>query len=159
MTSLFHVSDLHFGQPAVPEQIEAIEGIIQQSKFDVVVISGDVSQRARAGEFQRAAAFIRDAARVSRTIVVPGNHDVAWWHAPLGIGREDKLYEKYEKFISSDLEPVLRIPGATFVGVNTSHGVTVRTLTWNLRDISIIGDIRKEQFTKAERELNQSKMV
>lgn len=154
--TVFHVSDLHFGKPAVPAQIEAIEEIIQTEKFDVVAVSGDVSQRARSGEFQRAAAFLRDARRVSKVICVPGNHDVAWWYAPVGIGRKEKLYEKYERFISSDLEPVLRIPGATFVGVNTSHGVTARTLTWNLRDISIIGDIRKEQFAKAESGFNQS---
>lgn len=154
--TVFHVSDLHFGKPAVPAQIEAIEEIIQKEKFDVVAVSGDLSQRARSGEFQRAAVFLRDARRVSKVICVPGNHDVAWWEAPVGIGRKEKLYAKYERFISSDLEPVLRIPGATFVGVNTSHGVTLRTLTWNLRDISIIGDIQKEQFAKAEKEFNQS---
>ena len=150
VTTVFHVSDLHFGRPAVPEQIEAIESIIQRDKFDVVAVSGDLSQRARSGEFQRAAVFLRDAQKVSKTIVVPGNHDVAWWHAPFGIGRPQKLYENYSKFISSDLEPVLRVPGATFVGINTSQGVTLRTLTWNLRDISIIGDIRREQFKRAE---------
>jgi 3',5'-cyclic AMP phosphodiesterase CpdA len=134
----------------VPAQIEAIEAIILEEKFDVVALSGDLTQRARSGEFQRSAVFLRDAQKVSQTICVPGNHDVAWWHAPLGIGRRAKLYENYERFISSDLEPVLRVPGATFVGVNTSHGVTWRTLTWNIRDISIIGDIRREQFTEAE---------
>lgn len=149
-TTVFHVSDLHFGRPAVPEQIEAIEAIIQRDKFDVVAVSGDFSQRARSGEFQRAAVFLRDAQKVSKTIVVPGNHDVAWWHAPFGLGRPEKLYENYTKFISSELEPVLRVPGATFVGLNTSHGVTLRTLTWNVRDISIIGDIRREQFKRAE---------
>lgn len=150
VTTVFHVSDLHFGRPAVPEQIEAIEAIIQRDKFDVVAVSGDFSQRARSGEFQRAAVFLRDAQKVSKTIAVPGNHDVAWWHAPFGIGRPEKLYENYSKFISSDLEPVLRVPGATFVGLNTSHGVTRRTLTWNVRDISIIGDLRREQFKRAE---------
>ncbi|HEY4955701.1 MAG TPA: metallophosphoesterase [Gemmatimonadaceae bacterium] len=149
-TTVFHVSDLHFGRPAVPAQIEAIESIIQEDKFDVVAVSGDFSQRARSGEFQRAAVFLRDAQKVSRTISVPGNHDVAWWHAPLGIGRPERLYENYLKYISTDLEPVLRLPGVTFVGVNTSHGVTARTLTWNMRDISIIGDIRREQFKRAE---------
>jgi 3',5'-cyclic AMP phosphodiesterase CpdA len=150
VTIVFHVSDLHFGRSTVPAQIEAIEAIIQEDKFDVVAVSGDFSQRARSGEFQRAAVFLRDAQRVSKTIAVPGNHDVAWWHAPLGLGRPEKLYENYLKYISKDLEPVLRIPGATFVGVNTSHGVTARTLTWNVRDISIIGDIRREQFKRAE---------
>ena len=140
----------------MPAQIEAIEAIIQEEKFDVVAVSGDLSQRSRSGEFQRAAVFLRDAQRVSKTIVVPGNHDVAWWHAPFGVGRKDKLYETYTKFISSDLEPVLRAPGATLVGLNTSHGVTLRTLTWNFRDISIIGDIRREQFRKAEVAFSQS---
>ncbi|MDO8500848.1 MAG: metallophosphoesterase [Gemmatimonadaceae bacterium] len=150
MTTVFHVSDLHFGRPAVPAQIDAIEQIIQDEKFDVVAISGDLSQRARAGEFQRAAVFIRDAQKVSRTITVPGNHDVKWWKAPLGVGYRDRMYENYMQFISSDLEPVLHVPGATFVGLNTSHGVTARTLTWNVRDISIIGDLRAEQFDVAE---------
>lgn len=156
MTTIFHVSDLHFGRPSVPAQTDAIEEAIQTEKFDVVAISGDLSQRARAGEFQRARAFLRDAQKVSRTITVPGNHDVMWWHAPLGIGNRDKMYANYMQFISADLEPVLRAPGATFVGINTSQGVTLRTLTWNLRDISIIGDIRREQFDVAEEEFKSS---
>lgn len=150
MTSIFHLSDLHFGWPAVPEQIEAIEQIIQVGKYDVVAISGDLTQRARAGEFQRAAAFVRDARKVSRVITVPGNHDVAWWKAPLGIGHKSKVYENYRRFIDRNLEPVLHVPGATFVGINTAHGVTRRTLTWNLRDISIIGDIHRKQLDEAK---------
>ena len=155
MPKVFHVSDLHFGRPAVPAQIEAIENIIQEMKFDVVAISGDLSQRARAGEFQRAAVFIRDAQKVSKVICVPGNHDVKWWKAPLGIGDRDNIYENYKAFISHDLEPVLHVPGAVFVGLNTSHGVTMRTLTMNVRDISIIGDLRSEQFDAAEEEFNR----
>jgi 3',5'-cyclic AMP phosphodiesterase CpdA len=149
MTTVFHVSDLHFGWPAVPEQIDAIERIIHDSKFDVVAISGDLTQRARAGEFQRAAAFIRDARKVSRAIAVPGNHDVKWWLAPLGFGDKSKVYENYRRFIDKNLEPVLHAPGATFVGINTAHGVTRRTLTWNLRDLSIIGDIHRHQLEQA----------
>ena len=149
MATIFHVSDLHFGWPAVPEQIEAIEQIIHAGKFDVVAISGDLTQRARAGEFQRAAVFIRDAKKVSRVITVPGNHDVKWWRAPLGFGNKADVYENYRKFIDRNLEPVLHVPGATFVGINTAHGVTRRTLTWNLRDISIIGDIHKKQLDTA----------
>lgn len=149
MTTVFHVSDLHFGWPAVPEQIEAIEQFILDKKFDVVAISGDLTQRARAGEFQRAAAFIRDARRVSKVITVPGNHDVAWWKAPLGVSDKSKVYANYRRFVDKNLEPVLHVPGASFVGINTAHGVTLRTLTWNLRDISIIGDIHQAQIDEA----------
>ncbi len=154
--TLFHCSDLHFGHPAVPEQYEAIEALIQERRYDVVAISGDFSQRARAGEFQRARSFIQIAQRVSRTIVVPGNHDVAWWMAPLGFGDERKLLRKYRLYISDDLEPVLRMAGAVFVGLNTSQGVTRHTLTWNLRDISIIGHLRRAQIERARREFDQA---
>lgn len=157
MTTIFHVSDLHFGRPAVAAQIEAIEDLIQQDKFDLVAISGDLSQRSRAGEFQRARVFIRDAEKVSDVIVVPGNHDVKWWRAPLGVGDQARMYDNYMKFISADLEPVLYLPGATIVGLNTSQGVTPRTLTWNVRDISIIGHLRPDQFDKAEKAFSKGK--
>jgi 3',5'-cyclic AMP phosphodiesterase CpdA len=146
---ILHVSDLHFGRPAVPAHIEAIEARIAAERYDLVAVSGDVSQRARAGEFQRAAVFLRDAGRVSRTIVVPGNHDVAWWKAPLGLGDDTKLYENFRAYVQPELEPVLRLPGATVVGLNTAQGVLPQTLTWNVRDISIIGHITRSQITHA----------
>ena len=156
MLRVFHVSDLHFGRPAVPAQIESLEAFIQEERFDVVAISGDVTQRARAGEFQRARAFIRHAEQVSQVIIVPGNHDVIWWKAPLGFGNPDELYEGYRAYVNPDLEPVLRVPGATFVGINTSQGVTYSTLTWNMRDISVIGLVRKEQIERAAAEFEKS---
>ena len=157
VTTLFHCSDLHFGYPAVPEQYEAIEALIQARKYDVVAISGDVSQRARAGEFQRAREFIRQAEKISHTIVVPGNHDVAWWYAPLGFGDVNKMFAKYRAYISKDLEPVLRVAGATFVGLNTSQGVIRETLTWNVRDISIIGHLTRGQIEHARVEFDHSR--
>jgi 3',5'-cyclic AMP phosphodiesterase CpdA len=155
-TSIFHVSDLHFGRPAVPEQIEAIEAFIQDRRPDVVAISGDLTQRARSGEFQRARVFIRDAQRVSKVIVVPGNHDVRWWRAPLGFGSAARMLEDFRTYIDRDIEPVLRVDGITLVGINTAQGVTGRTLTWNLRDISIIGDVRKPQIERAGEEFTRS---
>jgi 3',5'-cyclic AMP phosphodiesterase CpdA len=155
-TTVFHASDLHFGHPAVPEQYEAIEALIQDRKYDVVAISGDLSQRARAGEFQRARVFIQRAELVSKVIVVPGNHDVAWWRAPFGVGDEQKLLANYKTFISRDIEPVLRVPGATFVGVNTAHGVARWTLTWNLRQLSVIGTVRRYQLERLRAEFARS---
>jgi 3',5'-cyclic AMP phosphodiesterase CpdA len=158
VTTLFHCSDLHFGHPAVPEQYEAIEAIIESRKYDVVAISGDVSQRARAGEFQRARSFIQRAERAgSEVIVVPGNHDVSWWQAPLGFGDPNAIYKKYRAYISQDIEPVLRIAGATIVGLNTSQGVIRETLTWNLRDISIIGHLTRAQIERARGEFERSR--
>ena len=153
---IFHCSDLHFGHPAVPEQYEAIEALIQERRFDVVGISGDLTQRARSGEFQRARAFIKHAERVSKVVVVPGNHDVAWWFSPLGMGDDRKLLRKYRQYINEGIEPVLRVPGATFVGLNTCHGIIRDTLTWNLRDLSIIGYLREDQIARAASEFAKS---
>ncbi|HKV52912.1 MAG TPA: metallophosphoesterase [Gemmatimonadaceae bacterium] len=149
MTTVLHVSDVHFGNPAVPEQIDAIEQLIETRRFDVVAVSGDLSQRARAGEFLRARAFMRDAARVSATIVVPGNHDVKWWRAPLGVGMLKAVFANYRRYVSDELEPVLHVPGVTFVGLNTAHGVRHNTLTWNPRDIGVMGDLSPRQVDHA----------
>jgi 3',5'-cyclic AMP phosphodiesterase CpdA len=149
---ILHVSDLHFGWPAIPEQAEAVETLVQEETFDVVVVSGDLAQRARAGEFQRAAVLLRDIRRSPAhppLITVPGNHDVAWWFAPLGVGQRERVYEKYRRYITPDLEPVLRVPGATFVGLNTAAGVDWHTLTWNPRDLSVKGGLRSRQLAHA----------
>jgi 3',5'-cyclic AMP phosphodiesterase CpdA len=156
MTTVFHVSDLHFGHPAVPAVYESIESLIQRERFDVVAISGDLTQRARSGEFQRARVFIRHCEPISNVVVVPGNHDVKWWRAPLGFGDESKLLENYRTYISPDPEPVLRLPGATFIGLNTAHGVARRTLTWNLRQLSVIGTLRQEQIERTRTEYSKS---
>ncbi len=156
MTRILHVSDIHFGWPAVLEQADAVEAVGRQEPFDVIAVSGDVAQRARAGEFQRAAVFLRDIRRpVDQTrppaalIVVPGNHDVAWWFAPLGLGQRWRVYEKYRRYICAELEPELHVPGATFVGLNTAAGVDWHTLTWNPRDLSVKGGLRQAQLVHA----------
>jgi 3',5'-cyclic AMP phosphodiesterase CpdA len=153
---ILHVSDLHFGRPVDSTMIEAIESHIASDGYDVVAVSGDVSQRARAGEFQRARVFLRDASKVSRVIIVPGNHDVAWWRSPMMVRGAKPIYEPYRRYVSEELEPVLRVPGATLVGLNTAQGVSSRTLTWNMRDISIIGDLRRSQIDRAESEFKAS---
>jgi 3',5'-cyclic AMP phosphodiesterase CpdA len=155
-TTVFHCSDLHFGHPAVPEQYEAMEALIQDRRFDVVAISGDLSQRARSGEFQRARAFIRHAEQVSKVICIPGNHDVQWWKAPFGFRHEADMFATYRRYISEDIEPVLHVRGATFAGLNTSHGVIRQSLTWNLRDISIIGIVRRTQVERLRQVFSES---
>jgi 3',5'-cyclic AMP phosphodiesterase CpdA len=81
-------------------------------------------------------------------ICIPGNHDVQWWKAPLGFGDDGAMLAHYRKYIDPDIEPVLHVPGAVLAGLNTSHGVTAQTLTWNLRDISIIGIVRRAQVER-----------
>ena len=53
-TTVFHCSDLHFGHPAVPEQYEAMESLIQDRRYDVVAISGDLGGKATTRELTAA---------------------------------------------------------------------------------------------------------
>ncbi|MEP7345413.1 MAG: metallophosphoesterase [Gemmatimonadaceae bacterium] len=147
--SILHVSDVHFGASVVPEQVEAIEALAHARRYDAIAISGDLSLRARAGELQRARVFVRDLRKVSPVIVVPGNHDVAWWRSPLHLWGAGTMYVPYLHNMGEELEPILHLPGTTLVGLNTAQGVHARTLTWNMRDISIIGDLRPSQLERA----------
>ncbi|MBI2796249.1 MAG: metallophosphoesterase [Gemmatimonadetes bacterium] len=129
----------------VPAQVEAIERLVAEQRFDAVAISGDLTQRARTSEYKRAAAFLQAVERTSPAIAVPGNHDVRWWFAPLHLGRRAAMFGAWQRALRRPIEPVLRVPGVTLVGLNTSQGITPRTLTWNMRDLSVIGDLRPAQ--------------
>jgi len=83
---------------------------------------------------------------------VPGNHDTAWWTAPLGMGSVAAMTERYRAYVSLELEPVLHVPGATIVGLNSAHGIRAYTLTTRPRDLSVVGAIRKGQWAKAKAE-------
>jgi 3',5'-cyclic AMP phosphodiesterase CpdA len=145
---ILHTSDLHFGWPASLAQIDALETRLADGGYDVVAISGDLSQRARAGEFQRAQVLLRIARRASAVITVPGNHDAAWWFAPLGLGDRDRVFAKYRRYIAADLEPVLRVSGATFAGLNTAHGVAWGSITGRPRDVSVMGHVGPAQLER-----------
>ncbi len=149
MTTLLHVSDLHFGRHVLARQVEAIEEMIADARFDAVVVSGDLTQRARVGEFLRAKAFLRDAARAAEVLAVPGNHDVCWWFSPLHLGEPGRMYGPWRRWLSPELEPMVRLDDAVLVGLNTAQGISTRTLTTRLRDLSVIGDLRVEQVRRA----------
>ena len=152
MTTLLHISDLHFGAYSVAEQIAAIEAMIQREAFDVVAVSGDLTQRARRVEFVRAREFLDAAKAKSRVIAVPGNHDVTWWRAPMHIGSRNWMYSKWRNYLARDIDPVIRLDGATIVGVNTAHGISAFTLTMRPRDLSVIGDLRDDQIERVAHE-------
>jgi 3',5'-cyclic AMP phosphodiesterase CpdA len=153
---ILHVSDIHFGRHCLVAMVEAIEAEIAKGSFDVVAFSGDLTQRAWKSQLTRGAAFLAHAARYARVIAVPGNHDVEWWWSPLHVFGDALIHRKYRRFIGAELEPVLRVPGATFVGLNTAQGVNLRTLTKRPRDLSIIGDLRWQQVELAHNEFMSS---
>lgn len=148
---LLHVSDLHCGGLVDIEQVEALEKMIPDLRPDAVIVSGDVSQRARHGEFQRARAFVRAAAETAPVRVIPGNHDVSWWVRPLIPFAKDPLHAKYAAYFGNDLTPTLALPGAIIASVLTAHGVAWGSLTWRLRDLAVKGHLPKREAERVRR--------
>jgi 3',5'-cyclic AMP phosphodiesterase CpdA len=105
-----------------------------------MVVSGDLSQRARHGEFQAAHAFLQRLRQSAPVLVIPGNHDIEWWRSPLGLAGQTVKYEKYRRYFG-ELTPVLEIPGAVIAGALSSYGVAFGSLTWNLRDVAVKGHL------------------
>lgn len=148
---LLHVSDMHFGGHANIAQVEALERMIPDLRPDVVVLSGDLAQRARHGEFQRARAFAGLAAKTAPVYLLPGNHDVAWWWRPLIPFGRDALYRKYRQYFGNDLTPTLTVPGAIIAGALTAHGVPWIGLTWKIRDLAVKGHLPKPEALRVQR--------
>jgi len=145
---LLHISDLHFGGLADVELIEALESTLPDLRPDAVVITGDVSQRARHGEFQRARALVQLAARTAPVHMIPGNHDVCWWTRPLIPFGKQPLYAKYHRYFGADLTPTLAIPGAVIAGALTSHGTAWGSLTLRPRDLAVNGHLPRREIER-----------
>lgn len=148
---LLQVSDVHFGRHAVAAYTEAVQRRVASGRYDAVVVAGDLTQRNFRWQFRAAKAWLDEMRAFAPVLTVPGNHDVAWWWKPLGLGVEAPLLAGYRKWIASELEPTLQLPGVTIVGLNSSHGVRTYTLTARSRDLSVVGAIRPSQWEKAKR--------
>src|SRR5437762_3547805 len=147
---LLHLADLHFGGQADIRKIEALEKMIPDLRPDVTVIAGDLSQRARHGELQRARAFANLAAETAPVHVIPGNHDVQWWTRPLIPFAKDALYRKYVHYFGADLTPTLTVRGAVIAGALTSHGVAWGSLTLRVRDLAVKGHLPKREAARVK---------
>ncbi len=143
MTSvtLAHLSDLHFGRDVDLEQIDALETLLPRLGPSAIVLSGDLSQRARHGELQAALRFTRNLRQTAPTLVIPGNHDVEWWRSPFGLPGQDRRYRKYRPHFGPGLTPSLELPGVVLASVLTSHGVAFGSMTWNLNDLAVKGHL------------------
>lgn len=151
MTSILHVSDVHFGRDAQLAQLERIEEFAPKLEPDAIVLSGDLTQRARHGEFQAAHAFLRRLGHTAPTLAVPGNHDVEWWKSPLHLFGRATMYAKFRRWFGDELTPVLEIPGAVIAGALSAHGVAPGSLTWNLRDLAVKGHLPRSETDRLGR--------
>ena len=118
MRTIVHLSDLHFGRldrRIVAPLITAIGEVAP----DLVTISGDFTQRARASQFAEARGFLQ--ALPSPRLVVPGNHDVPLYDLATRFLRP---FARYRRFIAADLEPMFVDPEIVVLGLNSARSFT-----------------------------------
>ena len=150
MTTLVHLSDIHFGGLADIAAVEAVEERLPALHPTAIIVSGDFCQRARAGEFQRARAFLRVAARIAPVHTVAGNHDVQWWREPFDIPLLGRArLAKYRRYVADDVAPALTVDGAVICGAASAHGLSWGSMTWNPRDLTVRGNLPRAELARA----------
>lgn len=116
MSVVLHLSDTHFGT----EQSEVSAALLQLAREvqpDVAILSGDVTQRARRGEFSAARDFL-DALAAPIKLVIPGNHDIPLFNL---FARLFNPYGNYRRAFGVDLEPQFSNNDLLIIGVNTTR--------------------------------------
>lgn len=150
---VLHVSDIHCGRPFVAAHVDAVLAVARASTWSAIVVSGDLSQRAREHEFRAAREILDRLRAVAPLLVVPGNHDAAWWAAPFGVGDFTKVHARYRQWIDPELEPTLQVPGVSIVGLNSAWGTHPPSLTWYPRDWRVKGGLTGAQLHNARARL------
>lgn len=115
MTRILQFSDTHFGTERKPV-VEAALDLARSLSPELVVISGDITQRARRGQFAAARKFIE---RLSLPVLaVPGNHDIPLFNL---FARALNPYGNYKRALGAVLEPVYESDALLAIGVNTTR--------------------------------------
>ena len=109
------LTDLHFGR-AQPDLVPPLLDSIADTNPDLIVIAGDFVQRARAGQYRAARAFVD---RLQHPwIAVPGNHDIPLFNI---ISRALTPRAAYRRWIAPQTEPMVETDDAIVVGLDTTH--------------------------------------
>ena len=135
MRTIAHVSDIHFGRTD-PAVVEGVVADVHAMEPSLVVMSGDFTQRARAGQYREAAAFMKRLPQPQ--LVVPGNHDIPLFDL---FTRFFMPLRNYRRFITRDLRPVYQDEEMLVIGINSA-----RSWTWTHDGFWKDGRISEEQL-------------
>lgn len=123
MARIAHLSDIHFGAHD-PGIVAAATAWVESRRPDLIIISGDLTQRARVDQFEQASAWINRLRQSGMAVlVIPGNHDIPFFDiftrfwAPL---------HRYKRFISNDLCPWFENDQVAVLGINTARSLTFK---------------------------------
>jgi 3',5'-cyclic AMP phosphodiesterase CpdA len=119
MTQLLHISDTHFGTEQMPV-MQALEAHVIEHGADLVILSGDITQRARNAQYASAQAFINRLKNhgIPQVLAIPGNHDIPMFNL---FARLFSPYGYYRRYIDSNLAPIFENDDALIIGLNTTH--------------------------------------
>lgn len=140
MTLILHISDPHFGteQPAVTEALLALSSKLEP---DLLILSGDITQRARQAQFAAAASFVRQLG-IRRVLAIPGNHDVPLFNVAARLGGP---YAGFRAAFGDELEPSHSQADCLAVTVKTTR-----------RYRHVDGEISREQCERVSARLRQA---
>lgn len=123
MARIAHLSDIHFGAND-PRIVDAATAWLEERRPDLVVISGDFTQRARVDQFRAASAWLNRLRSAGlKLLVVPGNHDVPLYDV---VRRFMAPLDRYKRYISSDLCPFYEDAEVAILGLNTARSLTIK---------------------------------
>ena len=119
MQRIVHLSDLHFGALRA-ETIEPLLALTRELAPDAVVVTGDLTQRARPSQFEEARDFL---ARLPcrRQLIVPGNHDVPLWNLAL---RVFSPRARFDQYLTHHPFPTVMDRELVIVGLDTARSLT-----------------------------------
>lgn len=120
MRTLVHLSDLHFGR-VDDELLAPLRALVESIAPDVVVVSGDLTQRAKSEEFEAARAYLDTLP--GPQIIVPGNHDISLYNV---FRRFLQPLTRYKRYITDDLEPTHFDNEIAVLGINTARSLTFK---------------------------------
>jgi 3',5'-cyclic AMP phosphodiesterase CpdA len=141
MASILHISDTHFGSETEPV-VRALVSLARARRPDVLVYSGDMTQRARQAEFE-AARRMCDEFGIGKMLALPGNHDIPLFNI---FGRAVRPYAGYLDKFGPRLDPVLDLDDFLIVGVNTTRAARHKD-----------GEVSLEQIDRVERQLRDAR--
>jgi 3',5'-cyclic AMP phosphodiesterase CpdA len=121
MRRIVHLSDIHFGRTDCTV-VKRLVDAVSELEPHVVVVSGDLTQRARRKQFAEARAFLDQIPKPQ--IIVPGNHDVPLYNI---FKRFFEPLDNYKEFISKDLTPFYADEEIAVIGINTARSFTLKS--------------------------------
>ena len=145
MRTLVHLSDLHFGK--VDEALLApLRELVHRIAPDVVVVSGDLTQRAKSEQFEAARAWLDTLP--GPQIIVPGNHDISLYNV---FRRFLQPLTRYKRYITDDLDPMYVDEEIAVLGVNTARSLTFKDGRVNKEQVASI----RAQFAQLDKNLTK----